>query len=121
MSKMTKEQMRQRARFRIRSKITGTAERPRIAVFRSGRHIYAQAIDDAGGRTLGQASTQDKELKGKLGTGSNIDAAKAVGQLLGERLKQNGVERIVFDRGGFIYHGRIKALAEAAREAGLQF
>jgi large subunit ribosomal protein L18 len=113
--------IRRRVRHRIRAKISGTATLPRLAVFRSGKHMYAQAIDDANGRTLAHASTLDSEVKGR-GVGSgNVEAAKAVGTTIAERLKAHGVETVVFDRGGFLYHGRVKALAEAAREAGLKF
>ena len=108
-----------RRKYRARRKIFGTSERPRLSVFRSSRHIYAQVIDDGQSRTVAAASSKDKELAGK--TGANIDAAKAVGAALAERAKKAGVESVVFDRGGYIYHGRVRALAEAAREAGLKF
>lgn len=121
MSVRTKEGIRQKIRVRIRKKIAGTPERPRLAVFRSQAHIYAQVIDDDAGKTLCSASTVDKELRGKSKTGANLAAAKAVGQLIATRAKEKGVTAVVFDRGGFQYHGRIKALADAAREAGLQF
>ncbi len=117
--KLTKEQARQRRHLRIRRKVVGTPERPRLNVFRSTRHIYAQVIDDLGGRTLFSASSLDPELG--LEDGGNIDAAKQVGGLLGRRAVASGCKKVVFDRGGFIYHGRIKALADAAREAGLEF
>ena len=103
---------------RIRRKLGGTAERPRLAVHRTLHHIYAQAIDDSRGVTLAQASMLDKELKG---AGGNVPAAKSVGALIASRVQALGLSKVVFDRGGFLYHGRIKALAEAAREAGLQF
>jgi large subunit ribosomal protein L18 len=103
----------------VRKLVIGTAERPRLAVFRSNKHISAQVIDDRSGRTLAAASTVETDLKSG-GTG-NIDAAKRVGALVGERAKAAGVETVVFDRGGFLYHGRVAALAEAAREAGLKF
>ncbi|MES2905817.1 MAG: 50S ribosomal protein L18 [Pseudomonadota bacterium] len=93
----------------------------RLSVFRSVQHIYAQVIDDANGLTLAQASTLDKELKGKLKSGGNVEAAKAVGALVAARAKKAGVEQVVFDRGGYMYHGRVKALADAARESGLKF
>ena len=99
--------------------MTGTPERPRLAVFRSQTHIYAQVIDDDAGRTLCAASTLDKDFKEKKG--ANVAAAKAIGQLIASRAKEKGIEAVVFDRGGFQYHGRIKALADAAREAGLKF
>jgi large subunit ribosomal protein L18 len=114
--------IRRRIRYRIRKKLTGTPECPRLAVFRSNKHIYVQAIDDLGGRTLASASTLDGDIKSKLDAGAgNSDAAKAVGTVIGERLKSAGVTTVVFDRGGFLFHGRIKALADAAREAGLKF
>ena len=113
--------VRTRIRRRVRRKVAGTAARPRLAVFRSLKHIYAQAIDDETGRTVASASTQDKELRGSLKGGGNVDAAKQVGGLIARRLKEAGVESIVFDRGGFLYHGRVRALAEAAREGGLKF
>jgi large subunit ribosomal protein L18 len=112
--------IRRRIRYRIRKKIVGTAERPRVAVFRSAKHIYVQAVDDGAGRTLAQASTADKELRGKISSGGNIAAAKAVGETVGERLKSAGVETAVFDRGGYLYHGRVKALAEGMRSAGVK-
>jgi large subunit ribosomal protein L18 len=116
-----KRSRRQRAHFRVRSRLSGTAERPRLSVFKSARHIYAQVIDDEAGRTLVQASTLDPEVAGKLdGARGNVAAAKVVGTLVAERAKQSGIERVVFDRGGFIYHGKVKAVAEAAREHGLQ-
>jgi large subunit ribosomal protein L18 len=117
----TKEGIRTRIRARIRRKLAGTPERPRLAVFRSQAHIYAQVIDDDAGKTLCSASTLDKDLKEKAGKGANVASAKAVGQLIANRAKEKGIEAVVFDRGGFQYHGRIKALADAAREAGLKF
>ena len=114
----TKREARGRRHQRVRKKVRGTAARPRLAVFRSSRHIYAQVIDDVAGRTLAAASTAESELRsGKTGT---VDAAKAVGKLLGERAKAAGVETAVFDRGGFRYHGRVAGIAEGAREAGLK-
>jgi large subunit ribosomal protein L18 len=117
----TKEDIRQRIRDRIRKKIHGSPERPRLAVFRSQGHIYAQVIDDDDGKTICCASSLDKDLKGKLKRGGNVAAAKEVGQLIAGRAKDKGIAAVVFDRGGFAYHGRIKALADAAREAGLKF
>ena len=111
---------RDRRHRRVRKKVRGTAERPRLAVFRSNNHIYAQVIDDVTGRTLAAASTADASIKGNGGTG-NIDAAKRVGALVAERASAAGVAKVVFDRGGFLYHGRVAALADAAREAGLEF
>ena len=113
--------IRRRIKFRIRKKVTGTAHRPRLAVFRSDKHIYAQAIDDGSGTTIAHVSTLDAEVKANLKRGSNVDAAKAVGGAIALRLKSKGIEDVVFDRGGYLYHGRIKALADAAREAGLKF
>ena len=103
---------------RVRKKVSGTAERPRLAVFRSNRHIYAQVIDDTTGRTLAAASTAEPGLRG--GSTATVDAAKAVGQLVGERAQAAGISRVVFDRGGFRYHGRIAALCDGARAAGLE-
>jgi len=108
----------QRQRYRIRQRAFG---RPRLSVFRSSKHIYAQVIDDAKGVTLAAACSSEKDLKGALKSGADVAAAAAVGKLLAERAKQAGVSQVVFDRGGYIYHGRVKALAEAAREAGLDF
>jgi large subunit ribosomal protein L18 len=112
------ERRRERVRHQLRLKSTG---RPRLSVFRSGLHIYAQVIDDAQGKTLAAASTVDKQLRPQLKTGANVEAAKAVGKLLAERAVQKGVKEVVFDRGGYLYHGRVKALADAARESGLSF
>ncbi len=109
---------RGRIRERIRQKVTGTSERPRLAVFKSSKHIYVQVIDDAAGRTLVAASSLDKDADVK---GANQAAAKAVGALIARRAKDKGITRVVFDRGGYLYHGNIKALADAARENGLEF
>jgi large subunit ribosomal protein L18 len=117
----TKEQIRKRLHLRIRKKLAGTPARPRLAVFRSQAHIYAQVINDEEGKTLCSASTTDKDLRTKSKTGANVAAAKSVGALIAARAKEKGIEAVVFDRGGFQYHGRIKALADAAREAGLKF
>lgn len=105
----------------IRVKLSGTTETPRLAVYRSTKHIYAQLIDDVKGVTIVSASSVDKDLKAKLGHGGNIDAAKAVGEAIAKKALKAGVKDVVFDRGGFLYHGRISALADAAREAGLNF
>jgi large subunit ribosomal protein L18 len=121
MSARTKEQVRQRLHDRIRKKIRGSETRPRLAVYRSQGHIYAQVIDDDAGRTLVAACSLDKDVKAKHKRGGNLAAAKEVGGLVASRAKQKGIELVVFDRGGFQYHGRIKALADAAREAGLKF
>jgi len=107
---------------RVRRKLKAVANgQPRLSVHRSSKHIYAQVIDDVKGHTLAAASTLDKDLKGKLKTGADIEAAGAVGKLIAERAKKAGVEKVVFDRGAYIYHGRVKALADAAREGGLEF
>lgn len=121
MSVRTKQETRQRLHDRIRKKLRGGGGRPRLAVFRSQGHIYAQLIDDDAGRTLCMASSLDKELRPTLKTGGNVAAAKQVGALIASRAKDKGIATVVFDRGGFQYHGRIKALADAAREAGLKF
>jgi large subunit ribosomal protein L18 len=113
-----KREIRRRIHERIRSKVRGTAERPRLAVFRSVANIYAQVIDDGRGATLVSASSIEK---GKRAVGGNLAAAKTIGKLVAERAKEKGIKRVVFDRGGYLYHGRIKALADAAREAGLEF
>ncbi len=114
--KVSKDEIRTRIHVRIRKKLKGTSERPRLAVFRSGAHIYAQVIDDTKGTTLVSASSL-----GTIENGGNVAAAKQIGTSIAERAKEKGVSRVVFDRGGYIYHGRIKALADAAREAGLEF
>ena len=122
MTVSTKDKQLGRARrhHRIRKKVSGTAARPRLAVFRSNKHIVAQVIDDRAGRTLAAASTHEGDLKASGGTG-NKEAAAAVGRLVAERAKAAGITTVVFDRGGFVYHGRIAALADAARKAGLEF
>jgi large subunit ribosomal protein L18 len=109
---------RKRRHHRVRKKVRGTAARPRLSVFRSNKHVYAQLIDDVAGTTLASASTAEK---GASGTGATVDAAKAVGQRLGERAKSAGITTAVFDRGGFKYHGRVAAVAAGARDAGLEF
>ncbi len=109
---------RGRIRERIRRKMAGTSERPRLAIFKSQKHIYAQVIDDAAGTTLVSASSRDKDSGAK---GANAAAAKAVGALIAKRAKDKGISRVVFDRGGYLYHGNVKALADAARENGLEF
>src|SRR5512141_1524870 len=124
MSVRTKEDIRQRLHDRIRKKLRGTASRPRLAVFRSQGHIYAQVVDDDLAQTLCAASSLDKDLRkeaSKSKSGGNVASAKAVGALIASRAKDKGIEAVVFDRGGFQYHGRIKALADSAREAGLKF
>jgi large subunit ribosomal protein L18 len=117
MSVQTKEQARLRRHRRVRSKVSGTAQRPRLAVYRSNARIYAQLIDDASGHTLAAASTGEKQLAKT----SRADGPAAVGKLIAERAKAAGIETVVFDRGGYLYHGRVKALADAAREGGLTF
>jgi large subunit ribosomal protein L18 len=118
MPQIDKQAIRVRVHKRIRKKIQGTAERPRLAVFRSLKHIYAQLIDDDSGRTLAAASSNEKAGKFE---GGNIAGAKSVGKAIAERGRSAGVKSVVFDRGGYLYHGRVKALADAAREAGLEF
>ena len=112
---------RQRRRFRVRRAIRGTADRPRLTVFRTSKHIYAQVVDDSTGRTLASASSMDKALRDGVGFGGNKQAAEAIGKAVAERAKAAGVSKVCFDRGSFRYHGRVAALAEAARAAGLQF
>lgn len=116
-----KEELRQRRHHSIRKKIQGTPERPRLNVFRSLNNIYAQVVDDSTSATLASASTIDKDLKATVKSGGNIASAKLVGELIAKRAKEKGIEKVVFDRGGYQYHGRVKSLAEAAREAGLEF
>ena len=112
---------RERRKLRIRKKVHGTAERPRLSVFRSTKHIYAQVIDDATGNTLAHASTLSKDLKGTLEEDNKVQAAKKVGALIAKICKSKKIDRVVFDRNGYLYHGRVSALAQAAREAGLEF
>jgi large subunit ribosomal protein L18 len=116
--RVSREQHRERLHTRIRKKIAGTGERPRLAVFRSVKHIYAQVIDDRIGRTIASASSNESSTRG---SGGNVAGAKAIGKLIAERAIEKGIKKVVFDRGGFLYHGRVKAVAEAAREAGLEF
>src|SRR5215813_12337481 len=117
MPRASKNDIRVRIHKRIRHRLAGTPERPRLAVFRSVKHIYAQVIDDSKGQTLAAASSNEKSAK----NGGNVAGAKAIGKLVAERAQDKGVKAVVFDRGGYLYHGRIKALADAAREAGLEF
>ena len=119
--RLSREAKRQRVHDRVRMTVSGTSERPRLCVYRSLDHIYAQVIDDRAGKTLVSASTADKETKKSLKGGGNVAAAKVVGKAIADRAKAAGVSKVVFDRGGYKYHGRVKALADAAREAGLQF
>jgi large subunit ribosomal protein L18 len=120
LTKVTKNQKRGHVHDRIRKKMQGTAERPRLNVYRSLNHIYVQVIDDLHGKTLVSASTAEGQKVDRR-TGGNVASAKVVGKTIAERAKAKGVSKVVFDRGGYIYHGRVKALADAAREAGLQF
>jgi large subunit ribosomal protein L18 len=115
-----KQEHRARRHYRVRKKVQGSPERPRLAVFRSNKHIAVQVIDDLNGRTLAAASTHEKDVKAAGGTG-NKDAAAKIGALVATRAKAAGVTKVVFDRGGFLYHGRVAAVADAAREAGLEF
>jgi large subunit ribosomal protein L18 len=121
--KISKNEIRERIHTRIRKKLKGTTERPRLAIFRSVAHIYAQVIDDTKGVTLVAANSIEKAVaaEGKKATGGNIAAAREIGKRVAERAKEQGINRVVFDRGGYLYHGRVKALADAAREAGLEF
>ena len=118
MARESRNEIRMRIHKRIRSRVAGTQERPRLAVFRSVNHIYAQVIDDAQGHTLVSAASTEKDLRGK---GGNVEGAKLIGKAVADRAKEKGINRVVFDRGGYLYHGRIKALADAARAAGLEF
>ncbi|MBD0264563.1 MAG: 50S ribosomal protein L18 [Tolypothrix sp. Co-bin9] len=119
--KLTRKESKQRRHRRIRGKVTGSGERPRLAVFRSNEHIYAQIIDDTKHHTIVAASSVEPDLKSNLASGSNREASAQVGKLIAARTLEKGITQVVFDRGGNLYHGRIKALADAAREAGLEF
>lgn len=121
MSSLSRKQQTQKRHRRLRRHLSGTASRPRLAIFRSNNHIYAQVIDDDAQNTLCAASTLDKDLRTNLSNGSTCDASVAVGELVAKRALAKGIQQVVFDRGGNLYHGRVKALADAAREAGLQF
>lgn len=112
---------RRKRHVRVRGRVVGTPERPRLNVFRSSQHIYAQVIDDTTGHTMAAASTLDADLRARLAELSKVEEARAVGWLVGERAQKNGVRQVVFDRGGWLYHGRIKSLADGARESGLEF
>lgn len=120
-SKQSRSEVRTKKHLRIRNRFSGTAKRPRLAVFRSNNHMYAQIIDDTVGKTLAAASTLEKEAKSGLEKTGNVEAAAYVGTLVAKRALEKGIDEVVFDRGGFLYHGKIKALADAAREAGLKF
>jgi large subunit ribosomal protein L18 len=120
----TREDRRDRIKHRIRKRVQGVEERPRLTVFRSVAHMYVQVVDDMTGRTIASAATTEPAVKGTLAkkaSGSNVEGAKAVGKTIAERLIEKGIKRVVFDRNGFLYHGRVKAVADAAREAGLEF
>jgi len=121
LKKIDKNQKRKERHYSIRNKIVGTPERPRLNIFKSSKHIYAQVIDDATGTTLASASTLDKELVNQIAELTKTDAAKLVGKTVGERAKNKGINAVVFDRGGYLYHGRVKLLADGARESGLEF
>lgn len=117
-----KRERRERAHQRVRTRVKGTAERPRLSIYKSVKYIYAQVIDDERGHTLAQASSADADIRQRLtGAKSNKDAAKAVGEVVAERAREKGIEKVVFDRGGYVYHGNVKVLADAARDKGLQF
>ena len=120
-SKVNKAEVRKTKHRRMRNRFSGTAERPRLAVFRSNNHMYAQIIDDTVGNTLVAASTLEKDVKAELEHTNNVDAAAYVGTLIAKRALEKGITTVVFDRGGYVYHGKVQALADAAREAGLEF
>lgn len=121
LKQFNRNEERKKRHRRVRQKVYGTPERPRLNVFRSNKHIYAQIINDESGHTLVAASTLDKELKDKLTSTGNKEAARLVGELIGKRALEKGIDSVVFDRGGYLYHGKIKELADGAREAGLKF
>lgn len=116
-----RKKARLKRKQRIRKKLTGTAERPRLSVFRSAKHIYAQIIDDTNGQTLVAASSNEKTVKGQAEFDSKVAKANHIGKLVGQRAVEKGIRKVVFDRGGFLYHGRVKAISDGAREAGLEF
>ncbi len=120
-SKQSRNEVRAKKHARLRNRFSGTAERPRLAVYRSNNHMYAQIIDDTVGKTLAAASTVEKAVKAELDKTNNVEAAACVGTLIAKRALEQGIKEVVFDRGGFIYHGKVQALADAAREAGLDF
>ncbi len=120
-NKPSRQAAREKRHYRLRNFISGTKERPRLAVFRSNNHIYAQLIDDEASHTIAAASTMEKDIKASLEKTSDVNAAKAVGTAIAKKALEKGVNTVVFDRGGYIYHGKVKALADSAREAGLQF
>ena len=120
-SKESRQKIRAKKHMKIRNRFSGTAERPRLAVFRSNSHVYAQVIDDVAGKTIVSASTLEKDIKAELKNTDDIEAATKVGDFVAKRALEKGIKAVVFDRGGYIYHGKVKALADAAREAGLEF
>ena len=120
-TKPSRTAAREKRHYRIRNKVSGTAQRPRLAVFRSNKHMYAQLIDDVAGNTIVAASTMEAEVKEKIEYTSTVEGAKAVGEAIAKKAIEKGITEVVFDRGGYVYHGRVQALADAAREAGLQF
>ena len=120
-SKESRQEIRVKKHMQIRNRFSGTAERPRLAVFRSNNHVYAQVIDDVAGKTLVSASTLEKDIKAELKNTDDIEAATKVGDVVAKRALEKGIKAVVFDRGGYIYHGKVEALAEAARKAGLEF
>ena len=120
-SKKSRSEIRRKKHMKLRNRFSGTAQRPRLAVFRSNNHMYAQIIDDTVGKTLVSASTLDKEVKAECEKTNNVDAAAVVGTVVAKRALEKGITTVVYDRGGFVYEGKVKALAEAAREAGLEF
>ena len=120
-SKQSRSEIRRKKHYRLRNRFAGTAERPRLAVFRSNNHMYAQIIDDTVGKTLVSASTLQKDVKAQLENTDDVAAAAYLGTVIGKKAVEAGIEEVVFDRGGYIYHGKVKALADAAREAGLKF
>ena len=120
-SKESRSKVRAKKHMRIRNRFSGTAERPRLAVFRSNNHVYAQVIDDVAGKTIVSASTLEKDIKAELKNTDDIEAASKIGDVVAKRALEKGIKAVVFDRGGYIYHGKVKALADAAREAGLEF
>ena len=120
-SKESRQEIRVKKHMKIRNRFSGTAERPRLAVFRSNNHVYAQVIDDVAGKTLVSASTLEKDIKAELKNTDDTDAATKVGEIVAKRALEKGIKAVVFDRGGYVYHGKVKALADAAREAGLEF
>ena len=120
-SKESRQKSREKKHLRIRNRFSGTAERPRLAVFRSNNHMYAQVIDDVAGKTIASASTLEKDIKSALKATDNVDAAAYIGDVVAKRAMEKGIKAVVFDRGGYIYHGKVAALADAARKAGLEF